>query len=376
MKKILFLGPKPPPVTGYSNIVNELSKCLNIAGATVKYISTVPSFLSKFFPSLIWKISRLIYLICLLPIIIILIPFHSIIYINANGGLAQIGDIVFGLFGRIFLKRIILHHNSYSYLNKVMFVTKILFFVSGKNAIHIVNCEDMKEKLSSKYNIASNIYVISNVSILTMANNKYFSVNLDVEDKCQIAPNVLKIGFMGYFNKEKGLELFSFVVKQMDILKKGSVQGIAVGPVHDEKLSERLKLEFEGLIDFRAPVYGEQRDAFFNEIDVLLFPSSYLNEAEPLTIHHALSAGVPVISTDIGCLKETVALFRNSYSFPVESYLDDTLEVLDELLTISQESKLDIKRDLINCYQQYSFDSIVHLKKILQNKLELEEYEY
>ena len=370
MNKILFLGPKPPPVTGYANIVNALAKCLVIQKYEVKYISTVPSFLSHLFPSKVWKISRLIYMFFLFPVIILLIPFNSILYINVNGGAAQIWDIAYALLGRLFSKKIILHHNSYSYLNKQMNLSKILFLVAGNNATHIVNCENMRDKLCSLYSNTTNAHVVSNVAILTLANPEYFATKIQDKGKLETNKDIFTIGFMGYFNKEKGLELFSKTVQQANnSIGSGKIKAIAVGPVHDKELVAKIKKEFNGLIDFRGPVYGVKRDEFFEEIDFLLFPSIYLNEAEPLTIHHALYAGTPVISTDIGCLKEVLNQFPNCYSFSIESFILSSAEIIDKLSLTPFEEREKLRLDLIDYYKQYSLNSILKLKKILSEEI-------
>jgi len=366
MKKILFLGPKPPPVTGYSNIVNELSKCLNMAGATVKYISTVPSFLTCWFPSKLWKISRLLYMFFLFPLIMFLVPLNSIIYINVNGGIAQIWDIVYAFLGRVFLKNIVLHHNSYSYLNKQMKLSKLLFFVSGKNATHIVNCEDMKDKLCTIYGNVNKVQTVSNVAILTVANPEYFTTKIQDKRKVEVDKKIFTVGFMGYFNKEKGLELFSKTIQQInESIGLDKVKAIAVGPVHDIELVSKLKKDFRGLIDFREPAYGVKRDEFFEEIDLLLFPSLYLNEAEPLTIHHSLYFGTPVVATDIGCLNEVLKQFPNSYSFSIESFQSSTAEIIAKLSLTSYEERLKLKLNLIDSYKKYSINSMTKLQQVL-----------
>ena len=129
----------------------------------------------------------------------------------------------------------------------------------------------------------------------------------------------LNLGFMAYFNREKGLDTFCEVVKTLRD-QGAPVVGVAVGPVHDAELTARLRSEFTGVVDFRPPAYGKDRDAFFNEIDVLLFPSRYPNEAEPLTIYHSLAAGVPVVATDMGCLHNMLEGTSCSVALPCADF--------------------------------------------------------
>jgi glycosyltransferase involved in cell wall biosynthesis len=55
-----------------------------------------------------------------------------------------------------------------------------------------------------------------------------------------------------------------------------------------------------------GPKYGQNKAAFFREIDVLLFPSGYVDEAEPLTILEAMMHGVPVVAYGRGAIGEIV----------------------------------------------------------------------
>ena len=63
LKDFLYIGPKAPPVTGYANIVTALAACFLKEGAEITYISSVPTWCSRFYPGWKWKLLRLTYMI-------------------------------------------------------------------------------------------------------------------------------------------------------------------------------------------------------------------------------------------------------------------------------------------------------------------------
>ena len=364
MKKILFLGPKSPPVTGYANIAESLACCLSKQGASVKHLSTVPCLLAQTFPSFSWKVFRLLYMFIFLPFVMLLMPFNSILYLNINGGFGQVFDVLVVFVARILGKSIILHHNSYGYINRRSWLSQLLFFIAGKNAKHVVNCEDMKKTLVTQYRHVENVYFVSNVSILSMADPEYFGASFNDTFKLDagVDKNILTIGFMGYFNKEKGLYTYCNAISKADDCIKGLVKGVAVGSVHDAALVEELKQTYSHLIEFRSPVFGEKRDSFFNEIDILLFPSQYLNEAEPLTIHHALNVGVPVISTDIGCIKGIISQLPGCYCFSQDNYIQSSVQLIKEFSYQSIEERRALKMELKTSYHETSLENVADFK--------------
>ncbi|OYU71979.1 MAG: hypothetical protein CFE32_25085, partial [Alphaproteobacteria bacterium PA3] len=53
-------------------------------------------------------------------------------------------------------------------------------------------------------------------------------------------------------------------------------------------------------------VGAEEKKRFFEAVAFFVFPTQYKNEAEPVVILEALSAGVPVVAFQRGCIAELI----------------------------------------------------------------------
>lgn len=62
--------------------------------------------------------------------------------------------------------------------------------------------------------------------------------------------------------------------------------------------------QFPSRIVYHGPVYGADKERVLCGADIFCFPS--LNEAFPLTVLEAMSAGLPVVASDVGSVREAV----------------------------------------------------------------------
>jgi glycosyltransferase involved in cell wall biosynthesis len=137
----------------------------------------------------------------------------------------------------------------------------------------------------------------------------------------------LVIGLIGNLTPEKGLYEFIEIVR---IAKARAlpIRGVLAGPIvrdSDRIVLQTLKDELGEHLDYRGPVYHAEKARFFENIDVFVFPTTYLNEAQPTVIFEALANSVPIISFDRGCIRNQVGnagrVFRGDANFVVEALL-------------------------------------------------------
>jgi glycosyltransferase involved in cell wall biosynthesis len=65
-------------------------------------------------------------------------------------------------------------------------------------------------------------------------------------------------------------------------------------------------LKLESHVEFIGPVALPRKYEVLRQADVFVMPTYYKNEGHPFVILEAMSAGLPVVSTNAGCIAETV----------------------------------------------------------------------
>jgi len=220
----------------------------------------------------------------------------SIFYISVSGGLGQFYEMLFVLLARLKGMRLYLHHHSFAYLNKPTFYTKVLTKIAGASAVHITLSPVMAAKLQATYNLV-HVWPISN-TVFLMNNEIYPN---------QIRTRLIRPGFISNISTEKGV--FEFLDLVSTVEKENiPIKGKLAGPFQDFHVEKLVRSRLAQLkhIEYVGPKYGSDKDIFFADIDVLIFPTRYKNEAEPIVIHEAMRSGVPVIAYGRGCIPEIV----------------------------------------------------------------------
>lgn len=282
---IFFLGPLPPPLHGFSAINEKMLSRLKESTEVVEFNLSPALGVARtlIFIPLIW-VRFFFSMIVLRP---------SAVYIGLSGGYRQLVDCLFILLAKLFLVPIFVHHHSFAYINRVAWYNSFSFMLLKRSG-HIVLCDEMKASLLRLYGLPdSGVHVLSNVAFLDDSHQT--STDRKVEPP-------FNVGFLSNITRAKGI--FDFFDLMDDLLKKGiSARGIIAGPV-DESISDEFKRRLSLLPTaiYLGAVYGEKKIGFYNQVDLLVFPTRYVNEAEPVTILEALGFGVPVVAVRRGCI--------------------------------------------------------------------------
>jgi glycosyltransferase involved in cell wall biosynthesis len=216
-------------------------------------------------------------------------------YLSLSADLGLIYDTAFILAARLRGRPVIIHHHSFGCLDTPNALARIAIRAAGSSACHITLCGRMASQLRKGYGVRRTI-VVSNRALLSRTQS------------CLAEPrtSMSTLGFLSNVTAEKGIDTF---IKLIDELRRRgvSVRGAVAGPIVDGSAAAIVnEARARGDVDYFGPLYGQAKQTFWDRIDVLVFPTRYKNEAEPLVILEALEAGIPVVSRDLGCIRDMV----------------------------------------------------------------------
>jgi len=310
---MLILADFPKPTHGMSNINNALRGEVISADYLPYTINTAPSYAAKYFGSKIWWIIKVVHTFyCFLKLFLVLVvkP-RVVVYRPINGGLGQFYDLVYIALCQLFVQKIFIHHHSFNYINKRSHLFSVLNKLAGKKAVHIVLGVKMGKCLSRMYDIKpEQVEVLSNIAFF-----KEDKVAVKVHHK------ELVIGHLANLCIDKGIDDFASLCRELkirNVLFKAKIAG-PYADVGSVEVVNKLLLEL-GEVEYLGPVYGADKETFFQSLDVFVFPSKYKNEAEPLVLYEAAKYGVLNVGTQRGCMQDVIGDLHGS-SFPEDENL-------------------------------------------------------
>lgn len=298
-RKILAIGHLPPPVNGLTFITSRLVRSLANAGYEISFVNTgvLTETRSSFFHACrLAKTLRGLFWIAWNGIS----GASRVCYFTAEGGLGLIYTVMLAGCARLFCSRIYIHHHSYSYITRPNKLMQLIMALSSDKAVHICLCSKMAQSLASQYGRRIQSLILSNAAFVDPESSG---------PPVFLQRQFLVIGLLSNLTADKGLHEFLDIVR-LASRRRLPIRAILAGPVkleEDRVLLDETRRVVGEYLEYRGPVYGEEKLRFFADIDLFVFLTTYLNEAQPTVIFEAMSNGVPVISYDRGCISGQVA---------------------------------------------------------------------
>ena len=344
--RVCLIGMFPPPLHGMS-LINDYVRNQILMSSEPLVIDYSPSSLDRGFLVRFGKAIRVGH--CVLKLICCLVQGRvGSVYLGLSGGNGQIYDAIFVAICRLFGRKLYLHHHSYQYLDRPRWLSRLLFAVSGKDAVHVVACAKMANDLKRQYPVANEIRIISGIAALEPW-------------KAEVTPReqVKTIGFLSNISIEKGVLEFLEIASRADRAKL-PIRFLLAGPYCDDEVKRLAEVRLAVLpnVTCVGAVYGSDKLAFFDSIDIFLLPSH--NESEGLVIHEAMSRAVPVIAYSRGCVEQIVSDSVGLRLAPAADYVTDALNKIDDWL-----SKPEVFRSVSQAaFGQYCEASAMHIGRM------------
>ncbi|QEE43369.1 glycosyltransferase family 4 protein (plasmid) [Rhizobium sp. WL3] len=290
---VTVVGQLPPPIGGFSYIsdcvVKELQKTHQVCVYNIAPTQGKVGF-SKHLSRMSKSIAACVGLIKARRFGL------KICYHPCEGGLGLVYTVAVAWVARLCGHRVILHHHSFQYVDRWKPLMRLVLWLSD-DSLHVFLCSIMRDSFERQYRQITNSIVVSNAAFVPLV------AGLPPRDSTKLV-----MGHLSNLSREKGLYRF------IDLLRLASGRGLPVrailaGPVSsqaDQIAIEHAVAEFQGALEYRGAIYGAEKNAFYNEIDVFVFPTQYVNEAQPTVIFEAIASGCSIVSYDRGCIRGQV----------------------------------------------------------------------
>jgi glycosyltransferase involved in cell wall biosynthesis len=288
---IWALCPLPPPVTGMTLLTEKVVQRLR-EKATVRLATWTAGDARQRPRTRVLRVLRAAN--CLIKLVLHGSVRNTRLYLTANskGGLIMTGLIVMA--ARRLGYVIYLHHHAYNYIDqydkKMAWIDRSM----GPEDVHLVHCPQMIEDFRARYPSKSRFECL------------YPSiVSLPLAQPRSQMPRQFCLGFLANLSVAKGLDL---VLETFQVLRQRgrNVRLCLAGPcstAEAERMLEDALQKHKPFISHVGGVYGERKIEYFNSIDCFVFPTKYDCESWGIVLNEALASGLPIITTDRGCIR-------------------------------------------------------------------------
>jgi len=289
---VVFVGPLPPPVHGFSAACAAMLEVLKNRGTVAVFDRSrraqgpITAAIRQMSEAI-----RYVRIIRLCPGIAL--------YLGVSGGFGQLIDGFYIAIAKVYRRRIFVHHHSYAYITKATIISKLLFSLL-RDATHIVLSPGMGTSLAERYKF-------NRTELKVVSNAAFFGSVSGIARAQSDVTTPIRLGFLGNITFAKGFVEFFEVLAELRRLSVPYRAYIA-GPISPEarETFNRLMAAADQ-VDYRGALYDDAKMRFYLQLDILLFPTRYVNEAEPLVIHEALRSGVYVLACARGAIPELLS---------------------------------------------------------------------
>ncbi|EEX13556.1 putative glycosyl transferasegroup 1 [Citreicella sp. SE45] len=303
-RRVVVIGALPPPVNGQSkNLMRILNDLAADPRLEVSSQNVSAGALSKSLVSHARKASRILRAWTHLKRHARGAGQRPILYLVADGGKGLAYTEWLVKVARRMGYEIALQHRTFHYVdNENPRMRKVNELLSG-NGFHVFLCDRMQERFYKRYGATADSVIIGNQS-------QYADIAENVAPALpRPGQETLTVGILSNLYPSKGIDTFLAVARRL--LEGGQdLRFIIAGPSPDAAITaemERLKSDFPDRTEIKGGLFGDDKEAFFDDLDIFYFPTRYPFEAQPNVVIEAQSHGAVVLAPDRGCIASDIS---------------------------------------------------------------------
>ncbi|MCD7099312.1 glycosyltransferase family 4 protein [Stenotrophomonas sp. MMGLT7] len=230
------------------------------------------------------------------------------------------------------------HHHSYRAINLgPLLSSRLLCLFGGSKQRHIFFSARMAEAYGQLY-----LTLKQRAHVLVLPNAFLFPMPL--EDSLVVArAGPVTLGHLSVMTPEKGVKIV-LELTELLLAQGCDIRLVLAGPVKAASLSAQIYASiarYPDKIEWRGPVTGADKARFYREIDLFILPTMLVDEADPLVILEAYSAGVAVLASDRGCISERL---MSNYPWLLTMDLESDASRLAQAVSICQKGRCELAR--------------------------------
>lgn len=304
--KLCALVALPGPVTGMTlatrYVVNFLSLHFSVT------VCDLARGYSK--KGIVWKIRKFTNgLMGCLSLLVVRMRGVRTLLLAPNAGWGLVMTVLHVWIAKLLGMRVILHHHVYSYCSRKSRLMSLVQWALNESDLNLVLNDQMGRVLGELY--------CGKAQALELPYG-YMTESPEASHAKAPVSKPIVLGHLSNLTIEKGLE--DVIETAVELKKQGiEVRLILAGGLagaKEKEVFDRAQSILGDSLEYLGPVYGESKASFFSRINYFLFPSRYVNEAQPVVIVEALATGVPVAATPIGCIP---GMIRSEFGWLIES---------------------------------------------------------
>lgn len=149
----------------------------------------------------------------------------------------------------------------------------------------------------------------------------------------------IKFVFLGRYERRKGIEELSAVLKELIEEDKYQFEFEFIGPILEDKRLKYSNIQYHGLIREQSEI-----QAILQESDVLICPS--YSEGMPTVILEAMASGCAIIASDVGAIRVQIDqdngwLIKPANDQILKNAIVSAIEIEDEILSNMKKASIE-----------------------------------